>query len=546
MRRLRFGISIALIIVFMLCLAPVKSFADETAARQYSILFVSSYAYSNAAVPPQLEGFEEGLEGINADISYEFMDADKYYGGIDIQNFDRYLRYKVFSKRNYDLVVVADDPALRYAINNRDLLFPDIPMVFMGVNNVTEAVTASAMSKATGIAENPDFEDNYSLMGRLFPKRTHINVIVDSSVAGQGDYVEFMKFKENHPEISSTVVNTAYYTAVGLKDLFGSFGEKDIILFLDFTVDGDKNNYSLENAAEFISGNAPTIPVFRLASSDIGHGVFGGISYSYYDAGKIAGNLSRRILMGESADDMPLVTSAVTQPYFEQGSMDLFGIKYSQLPAGTVVINEHENLAKFYRENKVISNMIIIIALLMAVIIGILYNANSRRKKMIRTDFMTQLPNRKKIMEDVNQAISQSVPYGIIMLDVDHFKTINDTFGHKVGDDIIVGVAERLKELTDKDLTFARLGGDEFCGLFYAPTPERGEKICRDIIEFTHTPFETSAGQINLTISAGCAMYPADKMDRTKVIECADRALYAAKDKGRNGYVLFSGIDETG
>ena len=545
MRRLRYRIITAFIIIAMLCLVPVRSFADDTDVRQYSILFVSSYAYSNPAVPPQLEGFEEGLEGINADISYEFMDADKYYGGIDIQNFDRYLRYKVFSKRNYDLVVVADDPALRYAINNRQVLFPDIPMVLMGVNNVTEAVTASAMNNATGIAESHDFEDNYKLMKHLFPKRSHLNVIVDSSVAGQGDYVEFMKFKENHPEISATVVNTAYYTDEGLKSLFGSFEDDDIILFLDFTVDGDKNNYSLENAAEFISRYAPSVPVFRLASSDIGHGVFGGISYSYFDAGKLAGDISRRILMGESADEMPLVTSAVTQPYFEQGSMDRFGVKYNQLPSGTVVINEHQNLAKFYRENKVISNLTIVIVLLMVVIIAILYNTNSRRKKMIRTDFMTQMPNRKKIMEDVNQAISQSVSYGIIMLDVDHFKTINDTFGHKVGDEIIVGVANRLKELADKDLTFARLGGDEFCGLFYAPTPEKGNKICGDIIKFAQTPFNTSAGQINLTISAGCAMYPTDKIDRTKVIESADKALYAAKENGRNGYVLFSGIDKT-
>lgn len=545
MKRIRSGLLIAYFLVLSLLLIPVKTFADEGVSRQYSILFLSSYAYSNAAVPPQLEGFEAGLEGVNADISYEFMDADKYYGGIDIDNFDKYLRYKVFAKRNYDLVVVADDPALRYAINNREILFHDIPMVFMGVNNTAEAITASAMQDATGIAESPDFEGNYKLMTDLFPMRKHLYIIVDSSVAGQGDYVEFMKFKDNHPEISSTIVNTGYYTQNGLKDLLGSMDGDDIILFLDFTIDGEKNSYSLENAAKFLSENAPDVPIFRLASADIEHGVFGGISYSYFDAGRIAGELSQRILSGEDADEMPLVTTAVTQPYFEQSCMDRFGIRFYQLPTGSVVLNEHDNLAKFYRENKTLSNLIIVIALLLFSIIGILNNSNNRRKKLIRIDFMTQMPNRKKLMEDIGTVMAQSTSHGIIMIDVDHFKDINDTFGHKVGDEIIIGVADRLKEMSDKELTFSRLGGDEFCGLFFNPTPEKGEQICRDVMEMSHKPFKTSAGNLKLSFSVGCAMYPIDNIDKTKVMECADKALYAAKDRGRNGYVLFSGIDKT-
>jgi diguanylate cyclase (GGDEF)-like protein len=545
MKYLRSGLLIAYILVLSLLLIPVKSLADEGGSRQYSILFLSSYAYSNASVPPQLEGFENGLEGVNADISYEFMDADKYYGGIDIENFDKYLRYKVFAKRNYDLVVVADDPALRYAINNRELLFPEVPMVFMGVNNTAEAITASAMKDATGIAESPDFENNFKLMTDLFPTRKHLYVIVDSSVAGQGDYVEFMKFKDNHPEISSTIVNTGYYTENGLKELLGSLDGDDIILFLDFTIDGEKNSYSLQNAAKFLSDCAPDVPIFRLASADIEHGVFGGISYSYFDAGRIAGELSKKILYGGDADEMPLVTSAVTQPYFEQGCMDRFGIRYYQLPSGSIVLNEHENIAKFYRENRALSNLVLIIAVLMFAIIAILYNSNIRRKKLIRIDFMTQMPNRKKLMEDIGTVINQSNPHGIIMIDVDYFKDINDTFGHKVGDEIIIGVAERLKEMSDKELTFSRLGGDEFCGLFFNPTPEKGEQICKDVMEMSQKPFKTSSGNLKLSFSVGCAMYPIDNIDKTKVMECADKALYAAKEKGRNGYVLFSGIDKT-
>lgn len=546
MKTLQRGIIIAYFALCILLSSDLRVGAEDGLERQFHVLFISSYGFSNAAVPDQLSGFEKGIEGVNVDISYEFMDSDKYYGSLDLNNFDKFVRYKIFSIRDYDLVVVADDTALRYAINNRSELFPNAPLVFMGINNMTEAVTASSMKNATGIAESPDFESNYALMKKLFPSRTHLNVIVDSSVAGQGDYVEFMKFKEKHPEISSTVINTSYYTAKGIEEVLGELDGNDIILFLDFAVDGEKKAYSLKHASDFLSAYAPDVPIFRLTSTDVGHGVLGGISYSYYDAGLIAGDISKRILLGEAADDIPLMSSSVYTPYFEQGCMDKFGIKYSMLPMGSVVINEHDNFAKFYRENTLISNLVFIILILLVVIIIMLNVSNNRRKKIIRTDFLTQMPNRMKLMEDMNQAISQLSPYGLIMLDVDHFKSINDTYGHTVGDEIIVGVGEKLKKLSGKNVTFARLGGDEFCGMINSSDPKMGEKICREIIKSTKDTFTTSAGDINLTVSIGCAMYPGDTEDPGKLMECADAALYATKENGRNGYTLFSSINKAG
>ncbi len=535
------ALTILAMIIIVSC-AP-KAYAQDDLERQFRVLFISSYSYSNATVPDQLEGFKKGMEGINSDITYEFMDSDKYYGAIDIQNFDKYVKYKVFSARDYDLIAVADDTALRYAINNRSMMFPDLPMVFMGINNKTEAVTAAAMKNATGIAESPDFEGNYALMRALFPERYHMVVVLDSSVAGQGDYVEFMKFKENHPDLEYNIVNTSYYTAKGLEDVFKELGSKDIILFLDFTTDGEKNNYSLQNAADFISDNAPKVPIFRLSSANIEHGVFGGISYSNYEAGKIAGETAKRILSGESADSMPLQTNTLTDTYFEQSVLDKFGIKYSQLPSDSVILNEHWHFTRFYRDNKVISNLMFVILILLVIMITLLYSSNRRRKRMLRTDFLTKMPNRMKIIEDMNQAIGQSQPYGLIMLDVDHFKNINDTYGHSVGDEVIVGVGQRLKKLADRNLIFARLGGDEFCGFFTKPDHQKARKICEEILESTKKPFKTSKGDLKLTVSIGCAMYPIDTDDSETVLECADKALYVTKGKGRNGYTLFNGVD---
>jgi diguanylate cyclase (GGDEF)-like protein len=516
--------------------------AGDGLERQFRVLFISSYGYSNYSVSDELSGFEAGIGDFNVDISYEFMDAGRFFNSTDTANFNSYLRYKIYTSKSYDIVVVADDPALRYAINNRSKLFPDIPMVFMGINNKTEAVTASAMKNATGIAESPDFEGNYELIKKLFPNRQNLVVVVDASVTGQGDYVEFMKFKENHSELSSTVINTSYYTAKGLKEVLGSLGNNDVILFLDFSADGENNAYSLQNASSFLSEYASEVPIFRVTSADVGYGVLGGISYSYYDAGLMAGKMVRRILGGESADDMSLVLDAVTCPYFEQMSMDKFGITYLDLPEGAEIFNEHNNFAKFYRENTAIANLTIVVVLLMIFIIVMLNISNIHRKRLIRTDFLTGLINRMGMMELLRQAKESDTAFGFIMLDVDHFKNINDTYGHKVGDDVIKGMGKRLKELARKDITFARLGGDEFCGIFTSPSREKAEKICSDIIESAKKEFETSRGNLKLTVSVGCAMYPVDTMDKDMVMERADEALYVTKEGGRNGYSIYGDI----
>ena len=107
-------------------------------------------------------------------------------------------------------------------------------------------------------------------------------------------------------------------------------------------------------------------------------------------------------------------------------------------------------------------------------------------------------------------------------------------------------VAEKLQALADRDTTFARLGGDEFCGIFYKPSTEREHAICDEIMNSMKSPFKTSAGELTITVSIGCAIYPGDTDDPEKLMECADKALYETKEGGRNGYTLFHSINNPG
>ncbi len=384
------------------------------------------------------------------------------------------------------------------------------------------------------------------MMKKLFPERDRIVAVVDGTISGMGEHVEFLKFKERHPHLDTIIINTSYYTPSGLKEAFGELGKNDIILFLDFSIDGKNNLYPLANAAYFIYENTNNVPIFRMSSADIRHGVFGGISYSHNEAGKRAGEMARKILNGENPDDMPLITEGITTAYFDQKIMDEFHIRNKDIPASGIIIDEHANLIKFYRENKVLSNMVIIAALLLITVIVLLFWINVHRYKMIRTDFMTGLPNRMLLMERIKQATDSGTHFGIIMMDVDHFKNINDTLGHQSGDEIIIGVANRLKKIAGPGLTFARLGGDEFAGIFVEPSKEKADDICKKIISSMKEQFNISTGTLNITVSVGCAMYPVDTKKVEKVMECADLALYEVKERGRDGYALFNDVDKTG
>ncbi len=519
--------------------------AADNSERQYHILFISSYGFYNAVVPPELAGFEAGLDGVNIQISYEFMDSNYYYSSSDINNFERYISYKYHNGGDYDMVAAADDQALRFVNNHRSDLFKGLPIVFMGVNNITEASTTAALTGVTGIAEVVNIEENYQLIKRLFPERDNLVAVVDATIEGQGNYVEFMKFKDTHPDISTTIINTSYYTVNGLKEVFGHLTSNDVVLFLDFSIDGENNKYSLENAATFISENVNNVPVFRVAGADIEHGVLGGLSYSYYDAGVLAGNMAAKILTGTDPDSLPLMKDSISTPYFEQSEMDKFGIKYSMLPEGSTVLNETPTLQTFIRDNPTISTMALVIAVLVIIVITGLARSNNHRYTMIRTDYLTHLPNRTYLTEKIAQLTDSNTPYGIIMMDVDHFKTINDTYGHQIGDEILTSVGRILKSFSNRDTVFCRLGGDEFAAIITNTDSQKASGLCEKIVEKMRNPFTTSKETVKTSCSLGCAIYPDNTKDNKSVMECADRALYIVKERGRNAYFLFTGNNDT-
>ncbi|HLB94997.1 MAG TPA: EAL domain-containing protein, partial [Nitrospiria bacterium] len=170
--------------------------------------------------------------------------------------------------------------------------------------------------------------------------------------------------------------------------------------------------------------------------------------------------------------------------------------------------------------------------------------AEERLHYLAHHDGLTDLPNRVLLMDRLSQALSRAPWHkrlvAVLFLDLDHFKRINDTLGHNIGDLLLKGAAARLATCVRAGDTIARLGGDEFAiVLADIAQPQDVPKIAQKILDALSTPFELAARQLFITTSIGISLYPNDGQEADALLKNADTAMYRAKEHGRNNYQFF-------
>ena len=166
-------------------------------------------------------------------------------------------------------------------------------------------------------------------------------------------------------------------------------------------------------------------------------------------------------------------------------------------------------------------------------------------RRMAHYDSLTGLPNRNLLNDRIEQAIERARrnnhKVGVLFIDLDHFKTINDTLGHHIGDLLLTQVASRMSFMLRATDTLGRLGGDEF--LFLAPEvddPEKLAVIASKFIEILAQPIAVSSHLLHVTPSIGVCCYPDHGTDRDTLMRNADTAMYFAKASGRNNYKFYT------
>lgn len=159
-------------------------------------------------------------------------------------------------------------------------------------------------------------------------------------------------------------------------------------------------------------------------------------------------------------------------------------------------------------------------------------------------DILTDIPNRVLMLERLESAIvaarRRKNRIAVLFLDLDHFKEINDTLGHAIGDKVLQLVARRLESAIRESDTASRYGGDEFLILLAEISQSAdAEQIAEKIISALEVPASIEDNTLHLAISIGIAIYPDDGKDAATLIDCADKAMYFSKKRNGSSFDLF-------
>lgn len=158
-------------------------------------------------------------------------------------------------------------------------------------------------------------------------------------------------------------------------------------------------------------------------------------------------------------------------------------------------------------------------------------------------DVLTGLANRKYFLDTLNKSLttdrgSQKI-IAVLFIDLDKFKCINDQYGHDVGDEVLVGVAQKLQQCARSNELFARIGGDEFAGLVRGADNDEIHRAVRNVKKAIDTTYPTRIHEFRISASIGVTLHPQDQGDADILLRHADQAMYKAKELGNSGVHYF-------
>lgn len=331
--------------LFFFCLHTGAAIANQP----HRVLLLSSYHPGFPTFFQQVDGVKSVFTGKEILLDIEFMDTKRYPGLINRENFEKLLSYKLKKNAPYDVILVADDNAFLFALDQQDRLFKDQPIVFLGVNNVDLAIKQNSNPQITGVVEAVSMKDTIELMIKLRPESKNIIAIVDNTPSGQGDLKLFYQIEKE--------IRTHRFKDIALSDMTWSefYGQlqglstEDAVLLLSAYKDKNNTTFLFNESLNKIKKNL-SIPLFHLWYHGIGDGILGGKVINHFEQGRTAAEIVLQITGGKPVKEIKVSEQSPNQYVFDYNELQKHNLFKSVLPKKSLILNTPYS---FYNEYKI-------------------------------------------------------------------------------------------------------------------------------------------------------------------------------------------------
>ncbi|WP_026669091.1 ABC transporter substrate binding protein [Butyrivibrio sp. AE3006] len=556
-------VCLILAVIFLQIMVINKGKKTEDPAFQYvedvrhRVLLFCSYNSQYYTYANQIEGFHDSLYPNGVEYDVIFMDAKNYRTSEDQSAFYNFFVSRMENGKKYDGVIAVDDEALEFMCDYGKKIFGDIPIVFIGANNLTLAKKACTRSNITGFYENDYLEETLKLTRKIFPNRTKYVGFFDESAAGKTDGARFTIIMSRLTGYEFETINVTNYTKEQLIEVIKQVPDDAIIIYMTCFSDADGITHTKYEMTNFFKEYS-NAPIVRCYEDAVGDGVLGSIGMSFYQQAKNAGETMVKVLDGAdiSRIHMALKTPSITE--FDYNVMARYGITEKMLPEETIIINKPVSFIDVYGAILPSAGLIFLamIMLLQSVNATVFLGRESNRellaskeeleksqKRLIyqaeHDDFLDIL-NRRTAVEYLRRHAIPDKVFSIIMVDIDNFKDVNETYGHQVADEVLKHLSYELENLAKtRDWMLARYGGDEFLMMLSGERVTEDSSTIQEIMKIFRNPISMGDETIIMSCSMGVSLSDGVTTPDQHIIN-AEIAMYEAKQRGRNKAFLYS------
>ena len=556
----RVRIIITLCIICMI-FSILPSFSDS----QKHVLIINSYHRGLSWTDDATNAEIKTIKGeFSSDIKFyvEYMDWKEHPTSEMLELFREQMSYK-YKATKIDLIVANDDAALRFALENQNSIFQDIPIIFQGISESSYNAFITDRCNIAGVIETVDIKTTLEVAHMVNPTMTTFYIIHDQTESGKDMGATAAKqICELYPELEVVIVTDR--TIDEITEFVGTLTKSDSILMTAYYTDINGNNINFEDMIEKVSRSTPAA-VFSLYEFALGTGALGGNLLSGQLMGERTGELAVEVLKGVKADSLPLVRDGIHISAIDYEAAEKFDIKLNNLSNDIAIINKPTSFYELYKSYILTSLFLITVMGIFLISLSYylrktiklknelaiknfeqmrlyddLYASEEQLKYSAFHDQLTGFANKSALEADISKDSGYDLTkYGILLIDIDHFKRINDTLGHHFGDKYIQAVGNLIKNIVENDNVLLRkckiyrINGDEFVIYHRLTQISEIEQLANHLIQELNDVIQVAYSNFSNSVSIGYAVHPIDGDTLESLLTKTDLAMYKAKEEGR-------------